>query len=469
MNAESAPSLKNAVAGFICQRLSVIPDLLALHARLPQRYPHLLASAAQGTPRARYDILFAFPGDTLKLNADYCLYRNERKLPQNDFLDALDQEWRAQASTASRETQNETPPFIGGWFVFLSYELVRQIEPSVKNISTQPDFPLAVATRFPAAVIVDHLKQTAMLVCETDRVDDLMPLLQADLSQASDLVLEKIILADMQEDDPRQFIEHVQRAQEYIHAGDVFQVNLSRAWRVTLREKVSAIAIYRQLCGANPAPFAGLMTWEGARAVISSSPERLVEVRGRMVRTRPIAGTYPRSKDTAQDRVLSQELMRHPKERAEHVMLIDLERNDLGKICRTGSIKVQEFMTLESYRHVHHIVSEVGGELREDVSPAQVIRAVFPGGTITGCPKIRCMQIIAELEQTPRLAYTGSMGYINRDGSLDLNILIRTLMQNGADIHLRAGAGIVADSIAQRELNETRAKAKGMLAALGAL
>ena len=209
------------------------------------------------------------------------------------------------------------------------------------------------------------------------------------------------------------------------------------------------------------------MTWGNGRAVISSSPERLVKVRGTTVSTRPIAGTYPRSPDPEQDRVLSREMLRHPKERAEHVMLIDLERNDLGRICRTGSVQVRDFMTLESYRHVHHIVSGVRGELRDDIGPAQVIRAVFPGGTITGCPKVRCMQIIAELEQAPRTAYTGSMGYINRDGSLDLNILIRTIVQDGRDIQLRAGAGIVADSVPERELAETRAKARGLLAALG--
>ena len=148
-------------------------------------------------------------------------------------------------------------------------------------------------------------------------------------------------------------------------------------------------------------------------------------------------------------------------------MLIDLERNDLGRVCRTGSVKVDEFMVLESYRHVHHIVSAVSGTLRENVTPAQVIRAVFPGGTITGCPKVRCMEIIAELEGTARAAYTGSMGYINRDGSMDLNILIRTIVQVDTKLSLRAGAGIVADSRPRRELEETRAKAKGMLRALG--
>jgi anthranilate synthase component 1 len=202
-------------------------------------------------------------------------------------------------------------------------------------------------------------------------------------------------------------------------------------------------------------------------AIVSSSPERLVSVQGRSVETRPIAGTRPRSDNMAADAAWAQELMSHPKEQAEHIMLIDLERNDLGRICRPGTVQVDEFMVLESYAHVHHIVSNIRGELREDVTPGQVIRAVFPGGTITGCPKVRCMEIIAELEQEPRGAYTGSMGYINRDGSMDLNILIRTMTVAGDRIRLRAGAGIVADSVPEAELDETRAKARGLLRALG--
>jgi anthranilate synthase component 1 len=160
------------------------------------------------------------------------------------------------------------------------------------------------------------------------------------------------------------------------------------------------------------------------------------------------------------------ELQAHPKERAEHVMLIDLERNDLGRICAAGSVEVSEFMTLESYQHVHHIVSNIQGKLREDVTPGEVLAAVFPGGTITGCPKVRCMQIIGELEGEPRGAYTGSMGYINRDGSMDFNILIRTLEVRGKQVSFRAGAGIVADSIPLKELEETRAKARGLVRAL---
>jgi anthranilate synthase component 1 len=200
--------------------------------------------------------------------------------------------------------------------------------------------------------------------------------------------------------------------------------------------------------------------------VLSSSPERLLSVRGDLVETRPIAGTRPRGADAAADAVLEQELIAHPKERAEHVMLIDLERNDLGRICRPGTVEVNEMMVLESYAHVHHIVSNVRGKLAEGVGPGAAIRAVFPGGTITGCPKVRCMEIIHELEAGPRSAYTGSMGWLATDGALDLNILIRTMEMSPGEVRFRAGAGIVFDSVPEAELAETRAKAKGLLLAL---
>jgi anthranilate synthase component 1 len=193
-----------------------------------------------------------------------------------------------------------------------------------------------------------------------------------------------------------------------------------------------------------------------------------VEVRDGSVTTRPIAGTRPRGRNSAADADLARELHAHPKERAEHVMLIDLERNDLGRICEAGTVHVDEFMTIESYAHVHHIVSNVRGKLRAATTPGEVLAAVFPGGTITGCPKVRCMEIIAELEGTARGAYTGSLGYLNLDGSMDTNILIRSLEACGDRLMLRAGAGIVADSVPDKELAETRAKARGVLRALDA-
>ena len=200
--------------------------------------------------------------------------------------------------------------------------------------------------------------------------------------------------------------------------------------------------------------------------MVSSSPERLVEVRRGVAQTRPIAGTRARLLgDDEPARI--RELRAHPKECAEHVMLIDLERNDLGRVCVPGTVAVDELMVVESYAHVHHLVSNVRGRLRAEVTPGEVIAATFPGGTITGCPKVRCMEIIAALEDAPRGAYTGALGYLDRNGDLDLNILIRTLTQVDHAVTLRAGAGIVADSVAQSELDETRAKARGLLRALG--
>jgi anthranilate synthase component I len=454
------------VPGHDVLSLAAFPDLAALHEAHPERYPCLLESVSRGSPRARYDILFGFPSTSLTLHADGRLERDGRQLQHGDFLAALDEDWCHAASTAPGP---DGPPFTGGWFVYLGYEFASRVEPVLGDLKCDPAFPVAQAMRVPAAVIRDHSLGRTLLVCEREQAPELLPAMQRDLDVDATVAGSVFTKGQVQEDDPEAFLAGVRRIQEYIRAGDVFQVNLARRWRVQFPAAPGAVSIYRRLREANPGPFAGLMRLAMDRAVISSSPERLVSVHKGEVSTRPIAGTFPRGTGAGEDLRLAQELLGHPKERAEHVMLIDLERNDLGRVCRPGSVQVAELMGLESYRHVHHIVSEVRGELRNDVSPADVIRAVFPGGTITGCPKVRCMQIIAELERTPRGAYTGSMGYINRDGSMDLNILIRTLVQNGETLSLHAGAGIVADSIPERELAETRAKARGMLAAVGAV
>ena len=273
--------------------------------------------------------------------------------------------------------------------------------------------------------------------------------------------------ARTREEDENRFLQAVVRAKDYIAAGDVYQANLSRGWTADFADECDAAQLYAALSSANPAPFAGLARWQDS-AIISSSPERLLEVRDGVASTRPIAGTRPRAADRDDDDRLSDELFANAKERAEHIMLIDLERNDLGRVCKAGTVEVDEMMALESYAHVHHIVSNVRGRLRDGIAPGEAIRAVFPGGTITGCPKVRCMEIINELEGVARGAYTGSFGYLNRDGSLDLNILIRTMVLQGRTLSLRAGAGIVADSEPRAELAETRAKAEGMLRSLSA-
>ncbi len=461
---QSGPRARTAAPACVWRTVAGFPDLARLHRLSPSRYPHLLESVACGTPQARYDVLFAFPGDSLVLASNGTLRRNGAPVA-GDFLATFDASWRA----ASVAEQTALPfPFHGGWFVFLAYEFTRFLEPTLVNMPPGNDWPVAVATRFPAAVIRDHATQSTLIVSENSK-DEALNQMEQDLLRlesgaegpGTPVSAEKI-----EEEDPALHRQRIVRILGYIRAGDTYQVNLSRAWRVRLKQRATAIDLYEQLRRANPAPFAGLMTIDTDRAIISSSPERLVSVRQDHVCTRPIAGTHPRSANAEEDRALAQALVRNPKERAEHVMLVDLERNDLGRICRAGSVHTDESLVVESYRHVHHIVSNICGKLNEGTTPAQVVRAVFPGGTITGCPKLRTMQIIAELEGMARGAYTGSMGYINRDGSMDLNILIRTLMLDGISVQLRAGGGIVADSDPDRELNETRAKAKGMLAAL---
>ena len=447
------------MAHTVCREIAGTRDLLPLAAAYPRRYPGLLESVARGNARARHDILFAFPEAALRLDADGVLDERGRRVGAA-FLDALDDAWRSER--LPRFADNGIP-FRGGWLVYLGYELAGEVEPSLRQPQPRTAaLPTALALRCPAAIVVDHERDRTLLVAESGRVD-LLDRLMSDLDATHAIPFANPIIRDIDEDVPAEFLEGVACVHEHLRAGDVFQVNLSREWRARCAVAPSAAQLYAALRRANPAPFAALLQQDGW-AIASSSPERLIEVCGDVVQTRPIAGTRPRGAD---DDAMIRELVAHPKERAEHVMLIDLERNDLGRICVPGSVVADEIMTVESYAHVHHIVSNVRGTLRAGTTPGQAIRAVFPGGTITGCPKVRCMQIIADLERVGRGAYTGSIGYLNRDGDMDLNILIRTLTLQGDEASFRAGAGIVVDSVAARELDETRAKARGMLRALG--
>ena len=433
-------------------------DLFAPAAAFPKRYPCLLESVVRGTAQSRYDILFAFPRGRLTLQADGQLSDDAGQQVGGRFLDALDAAWRKERLPAS----DDELPFHGGWVLLLAYELAGEVEPSLR-LTPPPVLPVAMALRCPAAIIIDHARDCTILIAEAGE-EGLLDMLEKDLTVVPELAPLAAPLS-WDEDAPKEFLDGVERIQQHLHDGDIFQVNLSRAWRARYAQVPAPAALYSVLRKANPAPFAGLLQQEGW-SVVSSSPERLVEVRRGVAQTRPIAGTRPRLPgDDELARI--RELSAHPKERAEHVMLIDLERNDLGRVCVPGTVVVDELMVVESYAHVHHIVSNVSGCLREGVTPGQVIAATFPGGTITGCPKVRCMEIIAVLEQSPRGAYTGALGYLDRNGDLDLNILIRTLTQVGAEVSLRAGAGIVADSIAASELDETRLKARGLLRALG--
>jgi len=438
-------------------RLNARVDLLRLQTLRRDQYPYLLQSVSQSGSQARYDILCAFPQETITLNSV------DTGAP--DFLSILDQ------FTAEREILPATAddlPFVGGWFVYLGYELAAQIEPVLDIPGINADgLPVAFASHTPAAIINDHLLQCCFIVTQSGWQHLEREILR-DIERSLHRPVPDGLIpeAEIREEIPEKYLQDIKRIKDYIRDGDVFQVNLSRSWELEFKKPLAAGTLYRRLCHHNPAPFAASVHHQDT-AIISSSPERLFKVIGDSVETRPIAGTRPRHGESAQDHAYLQELLSHPKERAEHIMLIDLERNDLGRICRAGSVQVNELMVLESYAHVHHIVSNVQGKLQEAMTPGRLIRALFPGGTITGCPKIRCMQIIAELERTQRGPYTGAVGYISANGNMDFNILIRTLTLHGNRVKFRTGAGIVADSVPQRELDETRAKARGLLLALG--
>ena len=438
-------------------------DLLGLHRSSPQHYPFLLQSTAAGPPLGRYDILFACPGEYLELNGEGRLHGHHADGAAG-FLAALDDWWRSD----NRFGPAPGLPFHGGWFLYLGYELAAEIEP-LPDLPADSVLPVAFAVRCRAAIVHDHVDRQSWFIAEPGAGID-QERVMSDIRQAtagSRPTPGRVPDSKILEEDDARFLRAVSRAKDYIAAGDIYQANLSRGWTTQFAEEQEAADLYAALGTANPAPFAGLVRWRDA-AIISSSPERLLRVRDGIASTRPIAGTRPRATDRDDDDRLSNELFANPKERAEHIMLIDLERNDLGRVCEAGTVEVDEMMALESYTHVHHIVSNVKGRLKAGTAPGEAIRAVFPGGTITGCPKVRCMEIINELEGVARGAYTGSFGYLNRDGSLDLNILIRTMVLQGRTVQLRAGAGIVADSEPSAELAETRAKAEGMLRSLTA-
>ena len=406
-----------------------------------ERYPFLLESVNHNENN-RYSILFAFPEENIVL----------RDFADFDFLNKLENQ-------CNQTSDNTSLPFNGGWFVYLSYELIGQIEPTLASKLHKSSIPIAYAVKIPCAIITDHeLKKTYVVDEDNDhtRINQILSDIKA-IKNIPDAPLD----GEISEENNEKFTDGVKRSLDYIVAGDVFQVNLSRKWSYSLSSKEDSAIIYKQLKKANPAPFSALVQYENF-SIISSSPERLFSVNDGVLETRPIAGTHPRGEGRLDD-AQKENLISHPKEIAEHVMLLDLERNDMGRVCEYGSVYVNEIMTLETYPYVHHIVSNIKGNLRKHIGVKQIVKALFPGGTITGCPKVRCMEIINELEQMPREAYTGSVGYVSQNGKMDFNILIRSFIHQGDNLTFRAGAGIVFDSDPLRELAETRHKAQGLI------
>lgn len=448
MEPEAAPAAAQAGIALASRPAGGDNTLGRLAAYNPARYPFFLESSAGAAAQSRFDLLLAFPEEAFT-DADF--------VHPSDFFTALDTCARVESTPAVAGL-----PFVGGWFVYLGYEMAAGVEPNLDLPRSDDVLPGALAVRCPAAIVHDRWSGQFWFLAE-NHDHARVAAMQADLEACGGQTpAVRPLVASWREEAPERYRAAVDRAREYIQAGDIFQANLARAWHGELATEVSPADVYAVLREANPAPFSGLVQW-GKSALVCSSPERLLSIRAGQASMRPIAGTRRRS--PGDDHAMIHELITHPKERAEHVMLIDLVRNDLGRVCRPKTLAVNELMAIESYAHVHHIVSDVEGRLCADTGPGSALKAVFPGGTITGCPKVRCMQIIAELEAVGRGAYTGSFGYLSRCGQLDTNIVIRSLTQHGRRLTLRTGAGIVADSEPGAELEETRHKARGVLRA----
>jgi len=381
------------------------------------------------------------------------------------------------------DSQPGLPPFVGGIAGIISYDFVHYLENLPRTTVDDLYIPDAHLFFIDTVIVIDHKlgctfiiscpgasaiisgeKDIEWGVCYDKAVERINRLYKKILNPSISQEIHRGRVKIKHEMEKEVYIDMVKRAKEYIRAGDIFQANLSQRVSAYI-EDIPAWEVYKTLSMINPAPFSAFMDM-GDYYIVSSSPERLVRLDSGGIETRPIAGTRPRGTDAEMDREMRAELLLDEKERAEHIMLIDLERNDLGKVSDYGSVMVDEFMITEDYSHVIHIVSNIKGRIAHGKDCFDVIRAVFPGGTITGVPKVRCMEIIDELEPVARGPYTGSLGYISFTGSMDLNIIIRTLVIKDSMAYVHAGAGIVADSEPEREYYETLKKAEALIRTL---
>lgn len=338
---------------------------------------------------------------------------------------------------------------------YASYDLALGLEGIPQTRRRNNEFPDAEFGLFDDGIVLDHLKkQTYYFHHGRNRIEEIRSLLEDQLR-----VREVSFGTPRSNLNREEFTERVERAKEYIRNGDIFQAVLSKRYRIPF--KGSLLAFYRQLRKINPSPYMYYLKF-GQRQIVGSSPEMLARKIGNRVETFPIAGTRPFTGDPTRNRALASELLQDEKERAEHVMLVDLARNDIGKVSRYGSVRVPEFMKVQSYSHVQHIVSQVTGTLRRGLTSFDLFRSVFPAGTVSGAPKIRAMQIINELEPTARGPYAGAVGYFSANGNADFAITIRTLCAQNGVCYLQTGAGIVADSVPDHEWIETERKAAAL-------
>ena len=483
----SIPFLHGAPSPLILTRPSPSASPFELYAKIASaRHPSFLFESGKGEgTMGRYSYFGVDPYQTLYGKGDTFVCRSIE-----GRMNAGASPFQHLAHLVSHQRivrPSDVPPFFGGAVGYLSYDLARQFEklPSLAcDDLAAPDLEFGF---FDLVAAIDHeLNRLVLMFCPPlerflgepreklfregrDRLAEFEArLTRPDKIDTHWNNLGRLTFTPEQEH--AVYSQNVSRCQEYIAAGDIYQANLSHRFHVTcetfssLENLQTDLSAYSRLRALNPSPFSGVLRFDTVR-LISSSPERLVRLEGRRADTRPIAGTRPRGGSAFDDRRLIEELLTNEKERAEHVMLVDLERNDLGRVCRFGSVHVDELMTVEQYSHVNHLVSHVAGSLTDHATGFDLLEAMFPGGTITGVPKIRCMEIIEELEPVRRGPYTGSMGYLSWSGDLDFNILIRTLVMRNAAGYLQVGAGIVADSDPAREYEETIHKAQAFLSA----
>ena len=358
-----------------------------------------------------------------------------------------------------RAVHNKELRFVGGAVGYISYDAVRYWEKLPQMVSDDLDFPDVQLGVFDDGIVFDHRQRRAFYYYSNGsrlpEVDRLIK--QPDDFETLSYKQPKVNVAK------EYFEKAVEKAKEYVASGDIFQVVLSK--RYGLRIKGDLIEFYRALRRINPSPYMYFFK-AGTRQIVGSSPEMLVRVDNRVVETFPIAGTRPNVENPVENRRLAKELLADPKERAEHVMLVDLARNDVGKISKFGSVRVPEFMEVHRYSHVQHIVSRVTGNLKENCECYDALRAVFPAGTVSGAPKVRAMEIIEELEPSRRGPYAGAVGYFSYNGNADFAITIRTLFADKEKAYIQVGAGIVADSVPEREWFETDHKAEALMKAL---
>jgi len=356
---------------------------------------------------------------------------------------------------------NKSIRFLGGAVGYISYDAVRYWEklPTIANDSEKfPDLHMGV---YDDGIIFDHInKEKYYFYRDEDRSDEFLKLVKE--PNGSEKLSYSTPKANITKD---RYEKSVEKAKDYIESGDIFQVVLSKRYKFNIDGNLTKF--YLALRKINPSPYMYYLKL-GKQQIIGSSPEMLVRVDGSVVETFPIAGTCPRGDDQAKNEALAQELLADPKERAEHVMLVDLGRNDIGRVSEFGSVQVKEFMKIHQFSHVQHMVSRVEGKLREDCNCYDALRAVFPAGTVSGAPKVRAMEIIEECEPNRRGPYAGAVGYFGYNGNADLAITIRTLVADGDTCFIQTGGGIVADSIPEKEWFETEHKAKGLMKALEA-